>query len=191
MRAMSADLAAAMAAPTVMPVYLVELDFVSTMIRAHSWIGDLAMSDPITGDDMTFTGVGDLGRIAALEQPDGLRASDMQLELTGLDSESVARAFNEDYQGRPARMFMSAMGSDGVTLAGGGGVTLLRGRMDVMTLNIGATASITLTIRNELADWERPVGLRYSDAAQRRLFPNDTGLSRMAFAAENTITWQV
>ena len=191
MRVMNEALLAAFAAPVVWPVLLVELAFTSGVVRAHSLLTPLIMADPLTGAPLEFQGVGDLGRVSAIEQPDGLRASDAEVEVTGLDPVAVARSLNEDYQGLSARIFLSAMSGGGLALAGQGGVTLLRGRMDVMRIDLGASASIAVSIRNELADWERPVGLLYSDAGQRRLFANDTGLAGIAFAAENVITWQV
>ena len=66
MRSIDATLLAALKAPTVWPVCLVEMDFVSGMTRLHSGLGDLVMTDPFTGEALTFLGVGELGSISAL-----------------------------------------------------------------------------------------------------------------------------
>ena len=68
---------------------------------------------------------------------------------------------------------------------------LVRARMDTMKFVTGRTATITLKIRNEMADWERVRASRYSNAEQKRIDVNDTGLSRIAVAAEAEIVWQV
>lgn len=191
MRSIDATLLAALKAPTVWPVCLVEMDFVSGMTRLHSGLGDLVMTDPFTGEALTFLGVGELGSISALEQPEALRSSEAELALSGVNPADVARALLEAYQGRSCRIFFGALTEDGAALAGGSAVPLVRARMDTMKFVTGRTATITLKIRNEMADWERVRASRYSNAEQKRIDVNDTGLSRIAVAAEAEIVWQV
>jgi hypothetical protein len=61
--------------------------------------------------------------------------------------------------------------------------------MDTCDLEIGETATITLTIQNRLADWERPRLRRYTDEDQQSVYDGDLGLQFVAQMAEKTIYW--
>lgn len=191
MRDISAALLAALSAPEVRPVLLVDLDFASGPVRVHSWIGPFAALDPETGTEIEFLGVGDLGRIDGVEQPERFRGQDIDLTLSGIDPSLVATSLGEDYQGRRARIYLGAVDESEAALVAAEIVPIARGRMNAMRISWGETATIVVTVRNELADWERPRDSRYSDAEQQRLYPGDTFCSRIAVAAEAEIVWKI
>ena len=68
-------------------------------------------------------------------------------------------------------------------------VLVFHGRMDVMNIEIGNTATITVTAESRLADWNRARTSRYTDEEQQRLYPGDKGLQYVAQTAEMELVW--
>lgn len=189
MRDIPAALLTALAGDYAPVVLLVELDFPGGFVRAHHWIGPLAMTDPADGSTLTFEGVGDLGTITGIEQPDELRAVELTASLTGIDPALVVDVLVGPIQGRGFRVFMGALDGTESALVGGAGILLASGSIDNAEITIGATARIDVRLRNHLADWDRPRIVRYSGEAQRALYPGDTFCDRVAIDASREIVW--
>lgn len=141
----------------------------------------------ITIDGHEFLGVGLLGKIGVAEEGADLQAYSMTLELSGIPRDAIAAALTEPYQGRPATVWDVPMDEDFQPVADP--VIIFRGRMDMMTVDIGAMANVSMTLLNRLADWDRPRMLRYSDVEQQRLHPGDLGLQYAAAMENKEIVW--
>jgi hypothetical protein len=61
--------------------------------------------------------------------------------------------------------------------------------MDSMGAEIGKQVSISLSIVNRLADWERSRNGRYTNEEQQKLYSGDKGLEFMVQAVEKEIFW--
>jgi len=66
---------------------------------------------------------------------------------------------------------------------------IYRGRMDTLDIEMGSTATLTLTVQSRLSDWERPRLLRYTNEQQQADWPGDKGFEFIAQMAEKTIYW--
>lgn len=190
MRNISDAVLAALDAPTAKLCFLCDLDFQTGPVRMHTWIGGFDGVDPFTAERLLFRGVGGFGSIDGLEQPEELRASGIRLQLSGIDPDTIAIGLDTDYQGRPAKIYLGVVDDADSGLIADELIPLARASMNTITTSIGETATITLSLRNELEDWERPRISRYSDAEQQRLYPGDTFCTRISVAAESTITWK-
>jgi len=173
--------AAAAEAPVARPVFLVRLDFASGIVRAASTPFD------IEWDGETYLGLGTLGAISAVQEGAELQGYAVALTLSGIPSDLVALALNDQYQGRDARVWLGLLDDQHQLV--GVPLLLFRGRMDTVDMELGQTASITLTIQSCLADWERPRLRRYSSEDQKSEYPDDRGLEYISQMAEKTIYW--
>ena len=134
-----------------------------------------------------FVGLGLLGKIGAVEEGADLQSYRMTIQLSGIPRDSVALALTEPYQGRRATVWDVPMTADFVPVADP--VIIFRGRMDVMQVELGDTATVTLSLLNRLGDWERPRMARYSDEEQQRVHPGDLGFQYAAAMESKEIVW--
>jgi len=188
MRTIPAAVLAGLRSPAPRPCALIELDYPTGFVRLHSWIGDFTLLDD-DGSSLTFNGVGDLGQISGVEQPEELRGVDITASLTGLDPALVATHLAEDYQGRDFRIWLGLVADGEAGLVDDYGLLIAAGEINHAVMVVGATARIDLKLRNHLDDWDRPKISRYSDEEQQRLHPGDTFCSRVAVSATREIVW--
>src|SRR5687768_17025614 len=102
-RGLSTDNANAVAAPVVVPVFFVELDFESATIYAHSQVGTINWG----GHD--WLGVGILGSIGSVEEESDLARQTWMLTLSGIPLSMVAISLDENYQGRTAILYIGLL----------------------------------------------------------------------------------
>jgi hypothetical protein len=160
----------------------VELQFGSGTVRFCTAGHDLSWNG------FNWLGVGKIGAVESINEDASLQANVYRLSLSGLDADIIEIAMQEDYHGRPARIWMPL-----VDLATGAIIAdpllLVKAKMDSMELTHGATASVALNIESELAAWDRPKVRRYTDADQKAEYPNDRGFEFVAQSATRTFTW--
>jgi hypothetical protein len=160
---------------------LVELDFSSGVVRMTN-----SGYDVVYGG-YTWSGKGAAASMEEIKEPSDLYAAGVALRLSGIPSAMVTTATSEDYQGRSAKIWLAFCSADHVIQADP--VLLWVGRMDVMTVEMGAEASITLTTESRFADWDRPRVRRYNDADQQAVYAGDTGLRYMEQLVEKQLVW--
>lgn len=181
MRGMTPDVSDAVTAEVVRRALAVRLEFDT----ASSFITTLPFD--ITIDDETYVGVGKFGQISAVEESGDLASYSLTMELSAIPRDIIAVAFEEPYQSRPAYVWEVLLDEDERVIADP--ILVFRGRMDVMTIALGETATVRLECTNRLADWERPKMTRYSDEDQQRLHPGDFGCQYAAQMETKEITW--
>lgn len=166
---------------TVSAVTFVELQFASGTLYANN----SAQNIPYGGN--TYLGVGKLGAIAEVEESTDTAASTMTLGLVGIDTTLVSATLNEDYKNREAIISVAFLNTNDAVI--GAPAVIFRGRMDSMAIEIGDTATISLSIVNRLADWERTRNGRYTNEEQQNRYPGDKGLEFMVQAVEKEVFW--
>ncbi len=167
--------------PTYYPLLLVEMDFASGIVYAHTGVGDF-----IWGGH-TFKGVGLLGKIADWREGEQLQAYGITLELSGVDQTSVSISLTEHYQGRALKIWVAFL--DANYRLAGDPVGPWRWRMDTMNGEFGKTATVTLNAESRMVEWEKSRTRRYTDADQRAEYPDDYGCEFVSAAAEKEITF--
>ncbi len=85
------------------PVILIDMEFESGTVYLWSGIGDL-----LEGGN-TYLGVGSFLGIQPIKEATELKAFGTQIILSGIPSELIAAAYQSEYQGRTARIFMGVL----------------------------------------------------------------------------------
>jgi len=180
-RTLTVPVAAALADGNVPALVFVDLDFASGHLRLTN------AAHAIEWDGETWYGAGGLGSIEPVQETSDLQAVGVAMRITGIDSANITRALGEHYQGRPCRIWFAPLDADHQVLADP--ILIWTGRMDTMQIELGETASITLTAESRLVDWERPRVRRYNDADQRAEYPADRGFEFVEQMAEKELVW--
>ena len=164
-RAFSAAMLTAIAASNVRPFYAIECDFSTGMVRANTTVYTLT----INGE--TSLGVGKFGGITPIEETSDLGAYQMAIRLWGVPRDLISTALAARYQGRPCTIWFGCLDEAHAVIASP--VAFFKGRMDTMKIDMGETATITLSVESRLADWDRARIRRYTDADQQEVWPGD------------------
>jgi len=184
-RGMTSAAIAAVTGEVARACYAVQLEFDGGVSRITTAPHDIVFN--VEGSPETFPGVGMLGAISATEESGELASYSLTLTLSAIPRDIISVALTEPYQGRPATVWVVLFDDSWQVVDAP--TVIFRGRMDVMVVDLGDTASVTLTCINRLADWERSKMLRYSDEDQRRLHPGDVGCQYAAAMVERTVDW--
>lgn len=180
-RNLGAALVTEVTAETLRPVLLAKFDFDSGDLNLWNGIGDLVW------DDDTYTGAGNLLSISEIEGTANLQANGVSISLSGIPATILSIALAEDYQNRPASLWLSAINTSGALVAP---YLIFKGHMDSMTISEdGEDCSITLQVENELVALERPRVKNFTPEDQALAFTGDKGLDFIAGLQNAEITW--
>lgn len=181
-RGLETQMSTAVESDYVRPILLVHCDFDSNDLNMWTGIGSLIY------DSKTYVGAGSLLNITGLQETTQLTAQGITVTLSGVLSSLVAKARDEDYQGRTLEVLFGAIDDNGVLL--NDPVLMFSGFMDTMTITDGPdTATISITVENRLIEFERTRVRRYTAEDQRIDYPNDLGLEFVADLEEKEIVW--
>ncbi len=180
-RGLTTAVSSAVQAEQVILCQALDMDFPSGFVRLNSSPSTIQ----IGGQD--YLGVGAIIGISSVDESTELRSFGMVVQLAGIPRDSVALALGEAYRNRRAQIWEVPF--DPVTwrpLADP--VLLFRGRMDQMTIEMGATATLKVTLENRLRDWERAPGILWTHDEQQLRHAGDTFF---AFVSDTTktVTW--
>lgn len=171
----------ALAAPQVRLLVFVEMDFPSGFLRVNNSVITIAWN----GYD--WLGVGHLGAVDAVSEGVGLEARGLSFRISGVPPENIAIALGQQYQGRDCKLWAAPLTEEHAVIADP--VLVFHGRLDVMTVELGATATITVSAESRLADWDRPRVRRYNHEDQQIDYPGDKGFEFVPQMAEKELRW--
>ena len=159
------------------------IEVVDPQLRAWTGYGN------ITIDSDTYIGLGDFGSISNVKQGERLTADGLTLGLSGIPTEILTGALQEDYQGRDVIIYFGCLVSGQLTLAP---YELFSGRMDQMTISQGGeTSNISLTVENQLIDMQRARISRWTDDDQQSKYASDVSLRYVSGLQEKEVLWGV
>lgn len=196
-RTINSNLLTALTGNDVQPYYAVELMFDTRTITdvngdsldvgpIRLWTGYGDKTINVQGSDQVFTGTGAILAIAAAEEVSDLSAKSMTLSFTGLSTDIISIALQEQYQRRKARVYLGEAGRSEV-------VEIFSGRMDTMKIeDEGASANVSLTIESKLVELERSRNFRYTHESHISRLAEGESDSFFEFVADlqdKTITW--
>ena len=172
----------AVTADLVRPIILVQCAFDSGNLNLWNGVGNLTVSS------VDYVGAGTLLNIGQIAETSELQANGITVTLSGITDPLLAKARDEDYQGRELKVLLGAMdASNGVISTP---VNVFSGFMDTMVINDSSeTATIQIAVENRLIGFERTRVRRYTSEDQLIDFPNDKGLEFVADMAEKEIVW--
>lgn len=181
-RNLTSAMESAVEADLVRPIVLVTCAFDSGDLNLWNGIGDL------TVNFVDYVGAGTLLSIGEIAESSELQANGITVTLSGITDPLLAKARDEDYQGRELIVKLGAMdASNGVITDP---ITVFSGFMDTMVINDSEeTAAIQVSVENRLIEFERTRIRRYTAEDQKIDYPNDKGLEFVAEMAEKEIVW--
>lgn len=180
MRTLSSGEAAALSAPTLPLVVLVEMDLTSPLYVCTAGID-------ITVGGSTYIGTGGLGQIDAV-QDSPAEIKPLAFRLSGVPSAMVSLALSEPVQGKAVRI--KSLMLDPSTYQPFTPRLRWQGRGDFLALADGPdTAVITFTAEHGAIDLLRGSPSYWSDAEQRRLFSGDPSLQYLVDQVEQRAVW--
>lgn len=136
----------------------------------------------------TYLGVGVLGSIATVKEQPGVKSQSVAITISGVKQEIISLAQTEPYINRKAYIHCSVRDADGQPVTASP-FLLFKGSIDDMEGEDGKTASITVTLKSRLADWERPRKIRYSDADQQKIHPGDKFFEFIPQLSQRKLIW--
>jgi hypothetical protein len=169
-------------AGVVRPVVLAKLEFSSGTIFVST--ADRTLVTP--GGD-SYAGVGVFGGISGVDEDVQLGANGISLLLSGVDTNLLSLALQENYQGRAATISLGLLTEAWAFVAEP--VVVFKGRMDTMSIVSGSEGRINLSCENRLAAWDKARNLRFNNQTQQLRFPGDRGLEFVEQAADREIFW--
>jgi hypothetical protein len=175
-------MASALGASNLAPVMFVQLDFDSGTVRVTNLAFD------IVWNGNTWLGAAYVGSIDAIVENETIQANGLSFTLSGIPSALIATALGEQYQGRKAQVWLGAISAAALVADP---VLVFSGRMDVMNISLGSTATIKVNAESRLADFERPRIRRYNDADQRALYPSDPSFQYVPQMINKSLYWGV
>jgi len=160
---------------------LVELDFADGVVRLCN------AGYTFTWNGNEWLGIGTLGSIEAISEGLALQMYGCALTLSGVPPEMVSEALSQNYQGRSATIWLAPLTTDYAFIADP--VIVFKGRMDTMDIEMGTTATISLTVESRLVDWERPRVRRFNDQDQQSEYPGDRGFRYVDQMLSKDLPW--
>jgi len=171
-RSLTSGLQDAITAKNIRPFFLIEGHFDSGNLNLWTGLGNLIFNSK------TYIGTGTILQIASIKESKNIEALGTSFTLNGLDQAIIQIAMNEDYQDRPAYLYMGAFDDNWQVIVDP--YLAFEGRMDVMPIQKRPdSVTVTLTVENILVDLNKPVIWFYTPEDQGLYFPGDTGFDRV------------
>lgn len=181
-RDLTAGMLSEIAAARLSPILLYEGEFVSGTIRYWTGYGN------ISWNGYTWTGLGAILSISAIEETSQVKASGVNVKLSGISSSIIGTALSECRLGKVGRIYFGCLDSSGNVVADP--YLAFSGRLDVPTIIAeGETCTVSVTYESKLIDLQRAVERRYTDEDQKVDYPTDRGFEFVAALQEKEVTW--
>ena len=181
-RGLSSNFLTEITSSSLKPFYAFEAAFLEGTVRLWTGYGN------ITINSQTYTGGGSLLSISAVEETSEIKATGINVALSGMDSSILAASLNANYQNRTFTCYLGMLDENYSVISSV--YQLFQGRMDSMTINDGGDEIIiTLSVESRLIDLEKPNETRYTSEEQKRLFSGDLGLDFVTDLQDKDINW--
>jgi hypothetical protein len=171
----------ALAQSQVRAVVFVEMDFPDGFLRMNNSAQDMAWGG------YTWLGIGRVGSIDPIGEGMTLEARGLRFSISGVQPDHIALALGQQYQGRSCKVWFAPLDESYTVLPDP--VLIFNGRMDVMDIDMGTTATITVSAESRLADWDRPRVRRYNAADQAITDSADKGFEFVPQMVEKNLRW--
>jgi hypothetical protein len=167
-REITVGMAAAVQAGALHPILLAKIGTAGGDVRVWSGGGTIQFGGE------AYAGTGVLGSVSPIQEGDGLQATGVTFQLSGVDPSLISTALGQMRNGMPAKLWFGVLGDDLVLVADP--LLLFEGLTDVPVLqDDGATATIGITAESRLIDLERPRTRRYTAEDQALDDASDKG----------------
>ncbi len=147
-----------------------------------------ALANVTFADAREFIAVGGCGQIEAIQEAGDLVPTGVRLTLSGIQPQHLSLALSVRYLDRPCRVYQLMWDGDGTQLDE---FLIFEGKMDVMAVSLGQTASVQVSAESQLTNWRRPRNLHWSDAGHRAIWPDDNGFEFLDQMVDLEVWWPV
>ena len=169
----------------VQPYLAAYMDFSGSAVRVWTGNQSKSFSDDFGGGD--YLGVGTFGGISAITETTEVAAKGMDLSLSGIPTDYISLALTDNYRGRTVAVYLVLFNEAFTSYEK---IMIFRGRMDQMIIEeTGESSTLKLKCESRLIDLNRQRDIKYTDEAQKLLYPNDKGLEFVASMANKSIYW--
>ena len=183
-RSLTSGMVTAMLAADKTPFWLVWFEFASGALRPWNGYG------PLVWNGETWTGSAALLSLSPIVETSLIKASGVNLVLSGLDASIISLAETEDYSNRLVHVYIGAFDAAGAIIVDP--YEIRRGLMDVMTTEeTGETATVRLSVANILVGLASPRKRQYTPADQALEFPGDKFFDFVAALQTRQVVWKL
>lgn len=180
-RGLSAGNLSAIAQPHIRPIVFVKLEFDGGTEYVHNAVGTF------TWGSQTWTGIGALGEIGALEEGLDLSPFGVTLQLNALNPDLMAVATGEEVFNRRATIYIGFLDENGALVADP--QVRWSGYMDHISVRLGGDDGLMLQCENSFRFFDRANGSLFTDEEQQRLYPGDVFFEFLDQMIDVQITW--
>ena len=172
----------AIAARTVRPVHLLDLDLWNGHVYVTSLPWNFEYDIDGDGSDETFIGVGQLGGVSEVEETTEGKVNSVTVTLAGVKSSDVSMALTDIAKSRwrAGTIYRAYLDADGQLVDAPR--VRFKGLIDNAPIKLGGkTAQVSVKLVSRMVRWEFGLNSpRFDDADHRSRRPGDTFFSRMA-----------
>lgn len=179
-RGLSSSFITALNQPNVRFLFLCRLEFDGGTIAFNSTLRE------ITYNTVTYTGLGTLGNVSPIEENLSMDPSEFEVSLSAVNDSLVSAILAEEFLNRKAVCLIGVMDENDQIIDT---TSYFNGKMDSVRGSIGDRSHITVTVRDEISDWNRPRIERYTDRDQQRKYPGDLGFEYVPQVANKKVIW--
>lgn len=181
-RSLGTDFTNSLSAAEVQPFFAVEMDFSGGVLRLWTGYGNLTINSE------TYFGAAGFMQLSGIDETSEIKATGINVQLSGISSALLSAALTENYQGRDITLYFGTFDSSGNI--NDTPYILFKGRMDIMNISEnGDNSIINITGESRLIDLEVPRVRRYTSQDQKIDYPNDKGLQFVADLQQKQIIW--
>jgi hypothetical protein len=184
MKTIDSNISTQFSSDSVVPYFAVSATFNAIdVLRIWSGYGDITISGN------TYTGAGDLLSISQIEEAAELKATGVNITISGVPQAILTYALDAEYQNKEIIIYIGVL--DKTTFQPSGNpYNLFSGVMDIMTINDSANSlTINVSAESKMIILQRSKSLRYTNEEQKRLFPNDKGLEYVSSLQDKPLIW--
>ena len=138
-------------------------------------------------DGNTYIPLGPIGSVGVVKETDQIEPADYQVLIGGVGSAILATFLGEPTLNRTCVCYQGLMNDDQSII--GDYWIYFEGLMQPPFINDGDNPLVQINVKDILADWDRNIESRYTDAEQRRLHPDDYCLEFVSSLAGKEIRW--
>jgi hypothetical protein len=160
--------------------YAGEFNFPSGTLRNHTGFGDVLV------DGQVFYGVGEMGSIGAVENVSDANPTSIEVGLIGIPSELFSAVMQANIRGSACTIYKLVYASNGRVLDS---AAIVVGQVVDYSWALEKTGSISISIADEFALYERPLQKYYTHASWSKDHNGDKFWQYVSQLASKTVHW--
>lgn len=164
------------------PCLFVEMELRTQTLRLWTGLGD------ITWDGETWLGNGYFQNVTGGEETSDIQATSIVFHLTAVPEAQVALALSEFMRNKPGSLWFGFLDAAGDVVADP--ALMFEGKLDAAELvETPEGSNLQVTYQSNFADLERSSAGRYTDAGQKKFYPEDKGFEFVEKVRDRDLRW--